>query len=312
MIEKTVRVLLVSGRVIGEQYYPADNERIRRILESTGKFEVKVTEEFNGSTARTLEDYDVIFLNYDGRGRERAMEAGEYSDVEECYGAYERWDPETEKVFFDFVRNGGGVYVHHTSVDLAEDLPEEYYQLMGILNRKGRRKQLNVPDGLVIRFAEDTPFGRDLPTEFQVLEEDFWSNIALDPASEAEVVVSAYDSAAPWREIWDRIPEQEKEKLGAQRPEELENIDRWQPVVWTNRYGKGRVFVCEPGKDYETFNRLPYVTLLCRGVEWAASGSVTLNPPDTTSGNRKFRPWPYYDQLPEATKTFKDIISNYL
>ena len=62
-----IKVMLISGKVTSEHYYPKANEAIRTMLESTGRFDVKVVEEFNGATPRTLEGYDLIFLNYDGK-----------------------------------------------------------------------------------------------------------------------------------------------------------------------------------------------------------------------------------------------------
>ena len=35
------------------------------------------------------------------------------------------------------------------------------------------------------------------------------------------------------------------------------------------------------------------MTLLVRGVEWAATGEVTLGPPERT-GAARWRVWPYY------------------
>ena len=42
-----IKVMLISGKVTSEHYYPKANEAIRTMLESTGRFEVKVVEEFN-------------------------------------------------------------------------------------------------------------------------------------------------------------------------------------------------------------------------------------------------------------------------
>ncbi len=314
MIDNKINVLLVSGRVIGEHYYPADNERIRRMLESTGRFDVKITEEFNGVTEKTLEGYDVLFMNYDGRWTHRHVEdaVDKYGRIEGNYGPYTRWEPGAEEVFFNFIKNGGGAYVHHSSITLPEYLPDDYYKMMGVLRKKGRRRHLNAPDGFDIHFAENTPFGKDLPRIFRAFREDFYLNVPFDPEARTEVVASVFETLEPWVEIWNDVPQALKEEMCAERAEDLPNINQWQPVSWTNLYGEGRVFVNALGNDYETMNRIPYLTMLCRGVEWAATGKITIDPPDTTSGNKKFRPWPYYNDLPEPTKTYKDIISNYM
>jgi type 1 glutamine amidotransferase len=303
-----IRVLLVSGRVIAEHYYPACNERARRLLESTGRFEVKINEEFNGCTEATLEDYDVIFLNYDGRGKPDPV--GSYQAT-----PYKRWNPETEQVFFNFVKNGGGLYIHHSSVILSSDLPDEYSRVWGacsLQDGKGSRWNPLMPDGtFAVKLAEGTQFTKDLPEQFTVVREDFYSNCIIHPEANIEVLASVYDDIEPWIKNWGKLSEERKAILCAQKPEDLPNINKWQPYVWTNTYGAGRIFANLLGNDYETWNRIPYMTLLCRGVEWAATGKITIEPPDI-SGNRKFRPWPYYDNLDQDCKTFKDVISTFL
>src|SRR6188768_335650 len=42
---------------------------LREMLESTGKFEVRITEEFRGASAATLAPYDLVILNYYDKNR---------------------------------------------------------------------------------------------------------------------------------------------------------------------------------------------------------------------------------------------------
>jgi type 1 glutamine amidotransferase len=72
-------------------------------------------------------------------------------------------------------------------------------------------------------------------------------------------------------------------------------VNSFQPVAWTNKYGKGRVFAMTIGHDMETWRRVSYLTLLCRGVEWAATGKITIQPPDRVEENR-FKKWPFFGQ----------------
>src|SRR5262245_50730191 len=69
---------------------------LRKILEDTGKFEVKVMEEVRGATAATFAPYQVIILNYSERGRPEF-----------------RWGAATDAAFLDAVRGGKGVVVYH-------------------------------------------------------------------------------------------------------------------------------------------------------------------------------------------------------
>ncbi len=52
-----------------------------------------------------------------------------------------------------------------------------------------------------------------------------------------------------------------------------------EPMVWTVAYGKARVFVSVLGHDVSCTAVPDTATLLCRGVEWAATGQVTIPVP---------------------------------
>jgi type 1 glutamine amidotransferase len=46
------------------------------------------------------------------------------------------------------------------------------------------------------------------------------------------------------------------------------------PVVWTKRWGRGRVFYCSLGHQAAVLDREPVRTLLARGCSWAAGGKA--------------------------------------
>lgn len=119
-----IKVLLITGEVTSEHNYPKMNEYLRTMLEATGRFSVKIIEEFNGATRRTVEDYDLLLLNYDGKTDPTAK--------------YKRWNEEAEDVFFEAVKAGKGLFIHHSSVWLDEDMPER-----------------DLINGLIIRFWDE-------------------------------------------------------------------------------------------------------------------------------------------------------------
>ena len=86
---------------------------LRKILEDTGKFEVRVTEEFRGAGPETLAPYDLVVLNYFERGRPEL-----------------RWGEKTDAAFLDYVRSGKGVVVYHFSM-AAFNGWTEYEKLSG-------------------------------------------------------------------------------------------------------------------------------------------------------------------------------------
>ena len=74
--------------------------------------------------------------------------------------------------------------------------------------------------------------------------------------------------------------------------ENMPGVNAYTPVIWTNKYGEGRVFVTSIG-HWEALDRFNFITMLVRGVEWAASGEVTLEKPDR-SGDNRLKLFPYY------------------
>jgi Uncharacterized protein conserved in bacteria len=75
----------------------------------------------------------------------------------------------------------------------------------------------------------------------------------------------------------------------------LPGMNTHQPLAWINEYGAGRSFTITIGHDIDTFRRVEFIRMFPRGVEWAATGEVTLNGPDRR-GERRFLPWPYYNR----------------
>src|SRR5580698_3859596 len=71
---------------------------LKQLLEQTGRFEVRVTEEFRGSTLETLSFYDVAILNY--------------SDEKLTIP---KWSQATKDALLTFVSAGKGLVVYHHS-----------------------------------------------------------------------------------------------------------------------------------------------------------------------------------------------------
>src|SRR6201985_1691856 len=71
---------------------------LKQILEDTGRFEVRVTEEFRGAGPETLAPYDVVVMDY----------SDEKMNIPE-------WSNTTKNTLLDFVRSGKGLVVYHHS-----------------------------------------------------------------------------------------------------------------------------------------------------------------------------------------------------
>lgn len=277
---KQLSVLLVTGVVTREHDWRLANELLRTLLESTGRFFVRVTEAFDGATATTLSPYDVILLNYDGRNFP--------SDP-----AYARWCPETEQAFFGFVARGGGVAIYHSSVWLDEALPEEYRRLRGLYCTTpagGRRSPKG--DFAMELTDEPHPITAGLPKTCAIINDDLFAGAARYPGAKVRVLAGVLDALEDYQ-VPGFPPPHHPVMIPGGELQNMPGVNTLQPVCWVNTYEQGRAFVMTLGHAMETLRRVPYMTMLCRGVEWAATGEVTIYPPDR-SGENRLKPWPYY------------------
>ena len=62
-----LNILLVTGLVTAEHQGRVMKEKLRDLLEATGRFNVVIVEEFRNITPEFLEPYDAILINYDGK-----------------------------------------------------------------------------------------------------------------------------------------------------------------------------------------------------------------------------------------------------
>lgn len=276
-----IRVLLITGRVVKEHNYRRINELLRRMLESTGKFDVRITEEFNGATDKTVSDYDLLLINYDGKNW--------LNDPEFVY-----WDDSALETMYRFVSKGKGIVFYHSSFSLGKETPNEYFKMMGgghNLKTGGRRNC--VPDHIVNVADTEHPIMKDLAEHFMVVGDDFLPVITWHPDAQPHILATYFDSVEdydvpgfPPQHLMDTlVPDGDIHKM----PE----INTEQPVAWTNQYGQGRAFTVTLGHDIDTMHRLDFLTMFVRGCEWAATGSVTIGKPDQTGENR-LNPWPFY------------------
>ncbi|MDO4285252.1 MAG: ThuA domain-containing protein [Eubacteriales bacterium] len=276
-----IRVLLITGRVVKEHDYFRINPLLKQMLESTGLFEVKITEEFKGATARTLEDYDLVLMNYDGKEW--------LSDPVFTY-----WGSESEQALYEFVAAGKGIVFYHSSFSCGEGTPDEYLKLMGgghNLQTGGRR---NPKSDFTVRLSDgEHPITKGLHREWMVVGDDFLPVITWHPEARVQILASVYDSVEDYRIPGFPPPHLKGLVIPDGDISRMPEINTYQPVAWTNEYGKGRAFVITIGHDIDTMRRIDFLTMFVRGAQWAATGEVTLEAPDR-SGDNRLNPWPYY------------------
>lgn len=239
----TLRVLIFSGR--NNHDWRATTPVLKKTLLKSGRFDVRVTEEVAGVTAETLAPYDLIVLNYCGP----------------------RWGQATEKAVAAFVRLGKGLVVVHgasyafTGLEVLGDRHKrlgireppwvEYLEMIGgywseEMPKTGHGRMHTFSVKMVDR---SHPITQGLGETF-LTSDELYHRMRMSP--KANVLATAYDDPR------------------------FRGTGKAEPVLWTVRYGKGRVFHTVLGHDLAAMQEVGFVTTFLRGAEWAAAGAVTL------------------------------------
>lgn len=278
MIDGKIQVLLITGRVTIEHDYRKANELLRTLLESTGRFEIHTTEEFRGATGETLKDYDVVLINYDGKKQ--------ISDETVTFGE------SATHALLDFVRGGKGAVFYHSSVLVDDQWPDEYRKMMGGYGdmTKGTRKNPK-SDAMVDMACLDHPITKGMAPHWMAVEDDFFAGIFWHPQADATVLATVKDDLDDYVHVPGFADPYQPQNAAA--PQQLYKPGEGMPVAWINHYGRGRSFCVSLGHSDGTVKRVNFLTMFVRGVEWAATGEVTIDFPDR-SGDRKRHPWPFY------------------
>ncbi len=271
-------VLIITG-VVTSEHDPRVSEWLRTLLESCGKFKVRITEEFSGCTFETLEKYDAAIVVYDGKDTTETPFVG--------------WGEKAEKALYDFAKSGKGVIIYHSAILASNNFSEEYRKMVGFdfSGKNGMRKSPKLD--MVVKFSAENTITKGIePSTWGTPCDDLFVPAGkLPDAENVQIVATVFDAL----EDYDRNKMQ-KHLLASFEGKDfvaLPNINQDVPVVWTNTYGSGRVFCVSIGHGPDTIRRQSFVAMMCRGVEWACSGEVTIDPPDLQYINRQ-RTWPYY------------------
>ncbi len=237
-----IRVLILSGR--NNHDWRTTTPAIRRILEGTGRFDTRVSEEPAALSEAAVAPYDVLVSDYNGP----------------------RWGAAAESAVAAFVRSGKGlVSVHgadyafsgleilgdkHVPTGLREAPWPEWFVMLGGVWSEAPKTGHGTRHVFPVRWVDrEHPVSHGLPATF-VANDELYHQLRL--ASNIQVLATAFDA-----------------------PEE-KGTGRDEPVIWTVPYGSGRVFHLTLGHDEAALLQPGVVTALARGTEWAASGKVSL------------------------------------
>ena len=263
--EDRVDVLIISGRNSYEHDWTGVNNLLRKQLQDTGRFDVRVTEDFDDGTLETLKRYDVVILNYSSRWN--------YSDKVQGL-----WSQTARQALYDYVKQGGGLVAYHSSFTWGQDQPE-YQRMVGAVMVPGRSRRAPV-DAFRVRVTDDThPVTAGLREYIWTFNEDMYTNMQFHPDAKIRVLVTAHDAAADYDPKL-AGPKYPAEAYTPDKVAKMGGMNADHPQVWVQNYGKGRVFSITLGHGPDTLIYDGVKTLIARGAEWAATGKVTIPPFD--------------------------------
>lgn len=242
-----IQALIITGQ--NGHDWRGTTPLLRKILEDTDKFEVRVTEEFRGSTAATLAPYDVVIVNYQDRGNRPEL----------------RWGDAADKALADFVQSGKGLVVYHFSMAAFNGWSE--YEKMSGANWRPNFGHHSAPHDYTVQITDqEHPITKGLKLSFQQTNDELYANLAWQPEGSYHVLATAYDDHELYK----------ASRTDARAPQPLEGPGANEPMLWTVDYGRGRVFTTAMGHVGENVQTPAFMTTFARGTEWAATGKVTL------------------------------------
>jgi type 1 glutamine amidotransferase len=163
-----------------------------------------------------------------------------------------RWSEPQAAAFLGAVgMKGKGVVVVHAANNAFPGW-REYETLLGGAWRGGAGHgsfhafQVDITD-------REHPITRGMPRSFLQAPDELYHGLTMEPG--VHILAHAFSSRAS-----------------------SGGTDRYEPMAWVHRYGRGRVFHTPLGHAASSMESDGFKTLLRRGAEWAATGEVTLPP----------------------------------
>jgi len=262
--KQPIKTLLITGQ--NNHNWQVSHVVIKQILENSDLFTVDFAispakgEDMSGFVL-DFKDYDLVVADYNGNP----------------------WPEETNKRFIEFVRGGGGIVIYHAA-DNSFPNWAEFNQICALGGWEGRNEKSGPwvywKDGKLIKDTspgnggshgkqheyvlngrnQNHPITKGLPAKWRHAQDELYDRMR-GPGDIADLLFTAYS---------------EPSTNGSGREE---------PLVFTVKFGKGRIFHTMIGhagptsEDNTAMQCTGFQVLLLRGAEWAATGKVTQKVP---------------------------------
>lgn len=249
-----IKTLIVDGQ--NNHNWKGTTPVLKTLLEETGLFEVDVAT--SPAPKQPMEGFNPKFSNY---------------DVIVCNYTGDEWSKGTQESLEKYMSAGGGLVIFHAA-DNAFPKWEEWNEMIGLGGWGGR----NEKSGPMVRYRDgqivfdnspgsggshgpqhpfqlvtrngDHPIMAGLPEKWMHASDELYSTLR-GPAKNMTLLATAFADT---------------KKNGSGENE---------PMLFTIKYGKGRVFHTVLGHDIDQLKSVGFICTFLRGTEWAATGQVT-------------------------------------
>lgn len=262
--QKKIDVLVISGQ--NNHNWPVSNVALQQILNQSGLFaaDVALTPEAGGDMSTFVPDfskYDAVVMDYNG----------------------DDWPEATRNAFVEFVRNDGGLVIYHAADNAFTDW-EEFNRMIALGGWGGRDEKSGpycyLEDGELVLDNTPGPGGnhgqqREYNMHCRNAEHPITKGL---PDNWLHGMDEMYDSMRGPANIGELL-------YSGQTDAETGGSGREEPLVFTVDYGSSRIFHIMIGHAGDTLEDNPamqcagFQTLLLRGTEWVATGTVTQEVP---------------------------------
>ncbi len=298
-VQAKIKVLIVDGQN-NHEVWPKSTIMMKQYLEETGLFSVDIRRtKFTWKGER-----EKAFLPLAGVGETQDLKDPKadpdfilsfkkYDVVVSNFGWNAAdWPEATQKALEKFMKNGGGfVSVHAADNSFPNWL--EYNKMIGLggwgdRNEKAGPYVYYTNEGELVR--DNTPGSagshgpqHNIPVTVRVSDHPITQgmpNVWMTPKDECYAKLRGPGEnmiiLATGKDMSGKAP-----------------TDRQEPLLMVLTYGKGRIFHTTLGHDDYSCEGVDFITTFVRGVQWAATGKVTIPVPDDfpTAGqpsSRKF------------------------
>lgn len=258
--KKPIPGVIITGQ--NNHNWPVSHQAIKMTLENSGLFSLDVA--LSPGQGEDMKDFSVDFSKYQ-------LVVLDYNG--------DSWSAAMNAAFLNYVRHGGSVVIYHAADNAFTDW-KEYNEIIGLGGWGGR----------------DEASGPYLYWQDGALQSDYSVGNGGSHGFRHEYILNCRNSSHPitkglparWRhasdELYDRMrgPGGIKDLLyTAYSSTEQRGSGREEPLIFTLRFGKGRIFHIMLGHCGDTLDDNPamqcagFQTLLLRGSEWCATGKVS-------------------------------------